>query len=99
MITEKNGKKESQKNCLIFYSLQIFIFKKIDENRTNYQQIHITTFNGWSNIPFLKIPILIERGKEIRKFTYEDIKDPLNSDQIKNQKGLGKLVALLNISD
>lgn len=98
VITEKNGTKESVKNCLIYYSFQIFIFKKIDENRTNYQQIHITTFNGWSNIPFLKIPLLIERGKEIRKFTYEAIKDPISFDQIKNQKGLGKLSALLNFS-
>lgn len=93
---EKGSQKECEKMCYIVYSFQIFIFKKIDEYKTNLQQIHITTFNGWSNIPFLQKSLLIERAKEIKKFTYDALKDAVPFDQINNQKSLGKLTSLVN---
>lgn len=41
--------------------------------------------------------ILIDRAKEIRSFTYQALNSPLSEDELKNQKGLGKLSMSLKI--
>jgi hypothetical protein len=97
-VGQKSKKKKSQEyQCYMYCSFEIFVFQKISNSKTRYQQIHITVLNEW-NLSFMINTVLKARGKEIRKFCHLSQKLEKNLEVLQKEPR-GKIVADLLISE
>jgi hypothetical protein len=85
--------KPKKVGCIVYYSFEIFIYKKINDHLTSCQQVHLKTMNGWAGLPMLKNSILIKRGAEIRNFTHLAMKNPISEEDFKKSTGIGKVAS------
>ena len=91
-------KKEQEKDCYLYFSFEIFVFKKISESQTLYQRIHITPINEW-NLSLMLNYILTLQGKEIRSFCHQSQKKATTKEDIKNEKGRAKIAYDLELPE
>lgn len=88
--TSKKQEKPLEKQCYMYMSYEVFVFQKINDHQTRYQQFQITVINEW-NISLFLNNIGIQRGKEIRKFCHLGQKNPIKKEFLKDSKGRGKV--------
>jgi hypothetical protein len=98
------GKKyQSKENKMVeeFYLMFEYVaiyFKKLDDNKTQYTEIHISDYGGgWSQNENLRKKNIIERGKELKDIIRNEMKLFPNAtmEEYKNQfstDSIGKLV-------
>jgi hypothetical protein len=82
--------------CYFMFDFQSHVFQRLDDNRTQYTQIHIGDLGGWAQNASLMRMVVKKRGNELRKNLMAHLSSKKNSNYREKESfsndGIGKKV-------
>ena len=95
----QNEENNDKIQCYFMFDFQAHIFQKLDDNRTQYTQIHIGDLGGWAQNSNLMRMVVKKRGNELRKNLIKHLSLHSSSKDIKlknlkefKENSIGKII-------